>query len=361
MGSFFQLRSLLRSLKEGSVNSGACAFPTLSCTLIQSLMFFLSAVRILAHRIGRDWLGMDHIADYSTDSSDDSEPENQLPPPDFVPFLENYLAHNNMASVFLHIPWNPPVTVANRLRAISYRALEHLKLLNPAYMSCYTWNAIGERTKLIHGKFSILNKGLLRSHHITLCPNIIGKPHDIDEFVLSFDESVRKMHVPQPLIQQDVTEAERAKALEAVLFGNRRQEQKNSPNYIGFRFEPQLRIFRSSSSSSVFLAAVIDFSEPETAAWYDELWTIIQSNVDQHGLKLDTRRSEKSLSKPTLHVSLLYGELYKRAPNQWKDVCASLQNFLDDSLKNTQVCVDHVVVSRLPKTRSNIQVPFPLR
>ncbi|EDK39370.2 hypothetical protein PGUG_03468 [Meyerozyma guilliermondii ATCC 6260] len=302
---------------------------------------------------------MDSIAGYSSDTSDtENESDTQLPSPDFSPFSENYFGNNNMASIFLHIPWNPPMQVANQLKTIAYDALRQLRQQHPEYISSYTWNAVGERTKSVHGKFSITNKYVLRTHHISLCSNIRGKPQNIDNFINDFKGEVTRMRIPPSMIQPEKTEQERAKSLNAILFRDQPPPSRTAQKYISLRLRPQLRLFRSFSSKSVFLAAVLDFSAPEEQAFFGQIWETITSNVDKSGVEIETFRNNKELKPPTLHVSLLYGEMNKKASQQYHEVNESLQSLHLDQLKDIQVCVDKVIISKLAKVHKTTSIPF---
>lgn len=307
---------------------------------------------------------MDLIAGYSSDTSDasDNESDTQLPSPDFSPFLENYLGNNNMAGIFLHIPWNPPIQVANQLKTIAYDALRHLRQHHPEYVLSYVWNAVGERTRLVHGRFSISNKTMVRTHHISLCSNISGKPQNIDNFIRDFEAEVPKLGIPPLMIQPDKTEQERAKSLNAVLFRDRSPPPKTARKYISLRLRPELRIFRSISSGNIFLAAVLDFSAPEQQFFFRQIWDTIVANVDRHGIEFDTFRSSKDFKAPMLHVSLLYGELNVPAEPQFQgDVNESLGHLPYDELKDVQVCVDKVAISKLAKVNTTTQIPFVIK
>ncbi|XYA01468.1 hypothetical protein QA089_004025 [Meyerozyma guilliermondii] len=248
---------------------------------------------------------MDSIAGYSSDTSDtENESDTQLPSPDFSPFSENYFGNNNMASIFLHIPWNPPMQVANQLKTIA------------------------------------------------------GKPQNIDNFINDFKGEVTRMRIPPSMIQPEKTEQERAKSLNAILFRDQPPPSRTAQKYISLRLRPQLRLFRSFSSKSVFLAAVLDFSAPEEQAFFGQIWETITSNVDKSGVEIETFRNNKELKPPTLHVSLLYGEMNKKASQQYHEVNESLQSLHLDQLKDIQVCVDKVIISKLAKVHKTTSIPF---
>lgn len=303
---------------------------------------------------------MDLVAGYTSDTSSDPDSEPELPPPDFAAYLENYLYNNSMTSVFLYMPWNPPMLVARQLKTAANRVLLHLRQNDPEYILCYTWNVIGEQTKLIHGKFSISNKALLRTHHVSLGQNIHGLASQVETFVDGLEAAIRDMRIHPKLIQPEQTEVARKQNINAILFGNKQPPTTRPKMHLSFRLLPQLQIFRSSSSNSIFLAAALDMLSPEASAWYSEMWDNITTGAERNNLQVGYRSQTKGPIKPTLHVSLLYGEMSTPAPRGFARANAAVKQFRDDLLRDIQVCLDQVDITRLGKQRNSKSVPFTL-
>lgn len=300
---------------------------------------------------------MENIYEYS--SSEESDAPELPPVSDISIYLENHHNLANMSSIFLYIPWGPSLPVINQLKQICSKTMKHIQHRRPDLSQRYNWNMVGTPSRGMEGSSSITNSYLLRNHHITLFPNIKGEKYKMEQYVENVATSVRKMPVPQGLIKVDAHESERISNLNKILFkssppGDRANEKKR---FITLKFEPYLSFYRSSTSSSLFIAGKLSLT-PDTAKFFESLNHIIVENMDLLDLK-----KEDSPTDQEYHVSLMLGELKRLDSNNLEmDELVSLIKELDftKDLADIDVSINSLRIREIATSRNSYEVEFSI-
>lgn len=295
---------------------------------------------------------MDLIKDYSSDDSEETKEEDreegQLIPV-IAPlniYLQNYSAHHNMSSIFLYIPWNPPLRVVSQLKSISNNIVNELRKNLPSEVSDkYNWRLIGVPSKTAEGSFSITNNFMLRNYHISLCPNIRGDQDKIQKYIENFQYTVSRMKVPGELVTPDHSEAERIQNINRILFKETEKTASKQKNYISLRLGNSLLLFRSNSSNNLFVTGKIRM-DPSSRRFFDSMETAITDNVNL----LDVTKEGSTDQKQTYHISLIVGEFKGLRPkrNEIEQIKKIIENMnISKQLSEIPINVDQIKISEL--------------
>lgn len=299
---------------------------------------------------------MENIYDYS--SSEDSDTDELPPVPELNIYLQNYSNQFDMSSIFVYIPWNPSLSVLNQLKQICNKTIKHVHNQNPAVSKKYHWNIVGAPSKGLDGRFSVTNNHLLKSHHITLFPNIRGETYKMKQYIENISGSLSKMAIPASLVQEDTKEAERINNLNRILFqaastkeGLNNKEKK----YVSLDFEPKLSFYASSTTNSIFIAGKIRLN-PDSAKFFKTINQIIVDNI-----KLLDVISEQSPIDQDYHISLILGEL-KGFETSRAEVgkLIRLMRELDftNELDNINISINSLRINEISSTRNSYEVPL---
>lgn len=299
---------------------------------------------------------MEKIYDYS--SSEDSDTDDLPPVPELNIYLQNYSNQFDMSSIFVYIPWNPSLSVLNHLKLICNRTIKHVHTRNPGVGKKYNWNIVGAPSKGLDGRFSVTNNQLLRSHHITLFPNVRGESYKMKQYIENISGSLSKMPIPASLVQEDSKEAERISNLNRILFqatstkeGLRKKEKK----YVSLNFEPKLSFYTSSTTNSIFIAGKVRLT-PDSAIFFKNINQIIVDNI-----KLLDVTSEQSPIEQDYHISLILGELKGFETNRAEvGKLIRLMKELDftKELENINISINSLRINEISSSRNTYEVPL---
>lgn len=299
---------------------------------------------------------MEKIYDYS--SSEDSDTEELPPLPELNIYLQNYSNQFDMSSIFVYIPWNPSLSVLNHLKLICNRTIKHVHTRNPRVSKKYNWNIVGAPSKGLEGRFSVTNNQLLRSHHITLFPNVRGESYKMKQYIENISGSLSNMPIPTSLIQEDTKEAERISNLNKILFqatSSKEGLQNKEKKYVSLNFEPKLNFYTSSTTNSIFIAGKIRLNS-DSAIFFKSINQIIVDNI-----KLLDVTSDQSPIEQDYHISLILGELKGFETNRAEvGKLIRLMKELDfaNELDNINISINSLMINEISTSRNSYEVPL---
>ncbi|CAR65760.1 DEHA2E04158p [Debaryomyces hansenii CBS767] len=299
---------------------------------------------------------MENIYDYS--SSEDSDTDELPPVPELNIYSQNYSNQFDMSSIFVYIPWNPSLSVLNHLKSICNRTIKHVHTRNPGVGKKYNWNIVGAPSKGLDGRFSVTNNQLLRSHHITLFPNVRGESYKMKQYIENVSGSLSNMPIPASLVQEDSKEAERISNLNRILFqatSTKEGLQNKEKKYVSLNFEPKLSFYTSSTTNSIFIAGKVRLT-PDSTIFFKNINQIIVDNI-----KLLDVTSEQSPIEQDYHISLILGELKGFETNRAEvGKLIRLMKELDftNELENINISINSLRINEISSSRNSYEVPL---
>lgn len=222
----------------------------------------------------------------------------------------------------------------------------------------YNWNIVGAPSKGLDGRFSVTNNQLLRSHHITLFPNVRGESYKMKQYIENVSGSLSNMPIPASLVQEDSKEAERISNLNRILFqatSTKEGLQNKEKKYVSLNFEPKLSFYTSSTTNSIFIAGKVRLT-PDSTIFFKNINQIIVDNI-----KLLDVTSEQSPIEQDYHISLILGELKGFETNRAEvGKLIRLMKELDftNELENINISINSLRINEISSSRNSYEVPL---
>ncbi|ODV80239.1 uncharacterized protein CANTADRAFT_49651 [Suhomyces tanzawaensis NRRL Y-17324] len=261
---------------------------------------------------------MNHIQEYSSDSelaSDEEQSSRDID--DINIFLQNYAENMlNRGSIFLYIPWRPSASALNLMHSQTKKAMSRIPIA-----SKYSWSDIGKVSPL--------------RYHISIYPNIEGDDYKIEQLKDNLKHSFQNLEIDDSLVGFDEEEVNRYQRVKGIL------GQAASPKkYVRLKFEPHLRVFKSTKKDTLFLAGVIDINA-SSGRFFERIRDSIFTNANSLSL------IERKPKMPIYHISFQLGELKSTvSEDEIEEFNCQLED-LDIGLESINVYVSDIIINSI--------------
>lgn len=274
-------------------------------------------------------------------------------------YLLRYTQNHHMSSIFISIPWKPSHQTILGLKDFSKKALKFLDFNYNEFYRRYDIDIVGDLTKQHANDLST------RGHHITLGANFEVARTEWRGFVDNFHNAIGQMNINSQLIKhQDDSTLERINAINEILRGALSAE-KATTSVVELRFEPTVQLFPSSSSSSLFLGALVRM-DPPTKEFLNTLTQLIKENQDLLNVNpqftIENYQYHMTLARLTVppHQNKPIAAEDKELVEELGTINGGLRKFDGEYLSSVPLNINGVVVEVLDARREVFHVPFPL-
>ncbi|KAK6202996.1 uncharacterized protein RJT21DRAFT_119112 [Scheffersomyces amazonensis] len=290
---------------------------------------------------------MDHLIQYSSDTSDEEEEQfdchivesshkrkeegNQQNKSEdlitkdhqelintLVPYSQNYSQHKmKKVGGYLYIPWRPQLVTISQINRMALKTIKQMPYLreNMKFKSTNVLSTIG--------------------YHMSASNNFLIDASKIDNFRNDIRSCIRDIELDERLLGFNVQEAFAQQKLHSLFFDD---SQVPSPaKYINLKFENRFKLYFSDRTSKLFIGSEIDSkhynSDSLTHTMKESLETIIKHYDEDY----------KPRENLELHVSFQVGDHLTRDINNLRE--EGKFDKVEKLMKETPVLLDDIIVN----------------